>query len=303
MLKLCEVAEIITTSQNTTLLARLQNSKLKLFSLLNKTEIPTQFQADEIMSHQGALYLKNGGSINLIEFVNLGDKLTPVMQKVGNVVENHCRMFAGCVISNLYNMCSVSVFPIPGKCYQIQIPELSDHKVVDAKFDKNVLIVIALSQNGDHDKFIFRFDSAFKNYDIRIQKSVQVYDINFVTLDTGVVLHMQDNGILECFKTSMGSKDIVEIEDQSIDTDCILMNDKKQAMFARGENIYKFSMRQAVVSKTQMKSGKNRTTRDKKTGKIIDIAKTMKGLKNKDATFQAIYDDDVLIKAIMSHDL
>jgi len=208
-------------------------------------------------------------------------------------------MFDGCVISNLSNVAHISIFPKTGTCYQLQIPELANHRVLDAKFDNGVLILVASRLTGEHDKFIFRFDAGFKSYDVRIQKFIQVSEINFAVLETGIVLHMTDTGILEVFKAVPGAKDIMEIDDQAIDTDCVLMKDGNQAMFARGEKLYKFSMQQQ--KQNVPKNGKKgRIARDKNTGQLIDVSQVARTLIHKDPTFKDIYkDDDVLINAII----
>lgn len=300
MIGLNDVAEIVVTPQGQGILARLEKGKVKLFPILTKVEMPVNFQADEIMSYQGRLYLRNGGHINEVSFVDLGNKIVSTLKKVGNVIENDTHMFDGCVVSNLSNLCSISVFPKAETCYQLQIPELTNHKVLDAKFDNGVLIVIAARVTGEHDKFIFRFDAGFKSYDVRVQESIQVSEINFVVLETGVVLHMADTGVLECFKAVPGAKDIIEIDDQAIDTDCILMKNGNQAMFARGEKLYKFSMQQKQSAPSAPKVGKKRVARDKNTGRLIDVAQVARTLIHKDPTYQDIYkDDDVLINAII----
>lgn len=297
MVGLNDVAEIVVTPQGQGILARLEKGKVKLFPILTKVEMPVSFQADEMMSYHGRLYLRNNGHINEVSFVDLGGKIVATLKKVGNVIENDTHMFDGCVVSNLSNICNISVFPKSETCYQLQIPELINHKVLDAKFDNGVLVVIAARTTGEHDKFLFRFDAGFRSYDVRIQESVQISEINFVVLDTGVVLHMTDTGILECFKAVPGAKDIIEIDDQAIDTDCILMNNGNQAMFARGEKLYKFSMQQKQTA-TAPKLGKKRAVRDKNTGQLIDVAQVAKTLIHKDPTYKDIY-KDVLINAII----
>jgi hypothetical protein len=290
-----DVAELAITGENQGVLTRLEKGKVKFFNVMTKLEIASQFQANEIMSYQGRVYLRNGSHINEVLFTELGGKTIPTLKNVGNVIESDTHMYEGCVVSILSNICNVSVFPKTETGYHIQIPELASYKVLDAKFDSGVLMIIAANISGEHDKFIIRFDSAFKSYDVRIQKSIDVSDINFVVLDTGVVLHMTDQGVLECFKASPGAKDIIEIEDQAIDTDCILIKDGNQAMFARGEKIYKFSMKQAKSSTTG--TGKKKLVRDKNTGKIMDTTdnQVAQSLSHK----HLVDNDDVLINAIL----
>jgi len=298
MLGLHDVAELVFGSNNEPILARLEGGKLRLFPVMSKVEMPVNFNANEIMSYQGRLYLRNNGDINEVTFVTLGQKTLPTLKKVGNVIETGTRMFDGCVVSSLSNVSHISIFPKTATCNQLQIPELAGHKVLDAKFDNGVLMVIAANTQGNHDKFIFRFEAGFKSYDVRVQENVQVSEINFTVLDTGVVLHMTDTGILEVFKAHPGAKDVIEIDDQAIDTDCILLKNGSQAMFARGEKLYKSSVQQQATAVTAAAQKGKRIVRDKNTGKLIDISKVTKNLIQKDPVFQGIYKDDPLLNAI-----
>lgn len=297
-----DVVHVAQSQQGTDILARLENGRVKLFPVASKVEIPVNFNADDIMSYNGRLYLLNQGHINEVVFVSLGNKDMPTLKKVGNVIENNTAMFEGCAISSMSNLAHISIFPSSGTCYQLQIPELVDYKVLDAKFDNGVLVLVASRHTGEHDKFIFRFDAGFKSYDVRVQKSIQVSEINFVVLQTGIVLHMTDTGVLECFKAVPGAKDIMEIDDQAIDTDCTLLKNGAQAMFARGEKLYKFSMQKNAGSNTNTPKFGSKKARDKNTGQLIDVTKVAQTLIQKDKTFKDIYkDDDVLINAIIGN--
>jgi hypothetical protein len=293
-----DMAELVFGPSGEPILARLEGGKIRLFPVMTKVEMPVNFNANEIMSYQGRLYLRNNGDINEVTFVTLGQKIMPTLKKVGSVIETGTQMFDGCVVSSLSNISHISIFPKTDTCYQLQIPELAGHKVIDAKFDSGVLIVVAANTIGQHDKFIFRFEAGFKSYDVRVQQNIQVSDINFTVLDTGVVLHMSDTGTLEVFKAYPGTKDIVEIDDQAIDTDCILLKQGNQAMFARGEKLYKFSMQQKATAITAAAQQGKKVIRDKNTGKLIDISKVTNKLIQKDPVFQGIYKDDPLINAI-----
>jgi serine/threonine protein kinase len=288
-----DVAELVASPTNQPILARLENHKLKLFPVTTKVEIPCGFAADEIMSYQGRLYVRNKGDINEVTFVELGGKVMPTVNKVGSVIQNNAQMFEGCVTSSFANSCHISVFPKTSSCYQLTIPELANYRVVDAKFDSGVLILVARDAQGVNDKFVFRFDAGFKSYDVRIQKNIQVHDINFVVLDTGVVLHMTDTGVLECFKAIPGAKDIIEIDDQAIDTDCLLLKSGNQAMFARGEKLYKFSM-QPKQAQPNVPKGRKGRQRDKNTGQYVDIGQVQQDLIKKDPVFADIYKDPLI---------
>jgi len=286
-----DVVELaVTPDTMTPVLARLEYNRLKLFNALSKVEIPANVMGEDMMSYDGRLYVKNGGSVFEVQFMELGKNLIITPKKVGNVVENSTHMFEGVVISNIIDQNHFYVFPRKETCYQILIPELTGYQIVDAKYDKGVLVVVG-QKGGRYDKFIVRFADDHRSHDIRIAKDISTYDVNFVTLDKGVVLHMNHEGILEAFKAKPGSKDIIEIDDPAVDESCKLFAHGDQAMFSRGEKLYKFRMQQGVgaPAKTAGVKPGARQKRDKNTGLVLDIDGLKQNLQKKDPAFKKAY--------------
>ena len=68
--------------------------------------------------------------------------MQPVLKAIGNVLPNAALMFEGVVMQNLMGAQYVSLFPQPGKCYSVRIKELDAYRIVDARFDNNVLMLV-----------------------------------------------------------------------------------------------------------------------------------------------------------------
>jgi hypothetical protein len=105
-----------------------------------------------------------------------------------------------------------------------------------------VLLAVG-ARGGRYDRIVFRFADDFGSYDSRVTPDVSTPDINFTVLDTGVVLHLTDEGVLELFSRRKGAPDIQTFQDPGVGADARLFHTGAQALVARGAKLYKFTMR------------------------------------------------------------
>lgn len=124
----------------------------------------------------------------------------------------------------------ISIFPEKGKCYQVKIPELDLYKIVEAKFDRKVLMVVGV-QNNQYDRLVFRFNNDFTTYDLRKVENITHTGLNFITLDTGVCVCLNEEDKIEAFSNKIGSQQLKIIEDKSLGSDMTLFAHGSKAMF------------------------------------------------------------------------
>src|SRR5579871_824469 len=90
---------------------------------------------------------------------------------------------------------------------------------------------------------ILRLDSAYKTYDLRLISDVPDTDINFVTLPSGVCVHLNAEGELELFFRTMGSGDLKQLKDAAL---------QGARLFARGTQL--LCSRAGVLYRMTLKS-------------------------------------------------
>lgn len=232
-----------TPKNNSVILASIERQMLKLFDATRQRDLPVTIAATEIMEHDGRLYLKGGNNILEVQFNEMGDNILPTTKIVGQCLEKASSFFPGVVIQNLLGSYYISLFPASGSCCQLKVKELDNYKIVDAKFDNNVLMVVGNKQ-GKYDKFIFRFDSKLSDsYDLRIINDVVISTINFVVLDNGVCVHLTAEEEIEIFRNDKTSSSIKVIKDTAVTSDMKLMKNGIKLIFAKDEKVYSMSMK------------------------------------------------------------
>jgi len=190
--------------------------------------------ASAIMSYGGRVYALSERNILEIQFSG-NQEMIASPKVVGSVLEKATKMYDGLVIQNLLGTNYASVFPSPGMCYQIELKELSDQKIVEARFDSRVLMVIA-SKDGVYNKFIYKLSSSYQVSDLRKIENITILSLNFVCLPNGVVAHINDKENLELF--TLATQEIKEIESESISSNMKLYKNGTNVYFTRDNVLY-----------------------------------------------------------------
>ena len=230
-----------TPRLNTLLAASLRAGKLRLFDVVQNSPLPAEFDAEAMMLTQDRLYLKNGTALFEVEFVELSKGPHPALKAVGNVLPNATQLFEGVAVQNLLGATYVSLFPRPGHCYSVWLKELDGCRIVDARFDNNVLMLIGV-RDGIYNKFILRFDTTFAGYDLRIVADILYTGLNFVTLDNGICVHLNDNEQLEIFSNRKDSTGLTVITEAAIQGAKLFKNGT-QVLFSKGDTLYSMTLK------------------------------------------------------------
>lgn len=230
-----------TPRMNTLLAARLRSGKVRLFDIMQNRQIATEFDADAMMLYQDRLYIKNGMGLYEMEFVELSQGPQPSLKVVGNVLPNATQLYEGVAVQNLLGATYVSLFPRPGLCYSVRLKELDGYRIVEARFDNNVLMLVGV-RDGAYNKFILRFDTTYTAYDLRIVSNIAYEGLNFVTLDNGICVHLNDKEELEIFSNRKDSGSLKVLTDAAIQGAKLFKNGT-QVLFSKSDTLYSMTLK------------------------------------------------------------
>ena len=219
-----------------------QNGTVLFQDLTAVKDIETNLEATGFMQSGGRFYVQQRDSLLEITFTEIAGQLLLSSTVVANLNRHSTQLFDGILFQSLLGASFASVIPSPGTCYQIRLPELDRYRIIDARLEKGVLIVIG-NNGGIYDRLIFRFSKAFDSYDLRVSTDVTLTGINFTVLDNGTVLHLTDNDELEVFAGAKGSAAARILVDKALAGGIKLFHKGNQALFARGNRLYAFTMR------------------------------------------------------------
>ena len=194
-----------------------------------------------VMSYKGQVYTQQEGGLYEMILRKVGTRLLCGFELRANVLPKASYMYDGVVIQNILGAWFATILPEPGICYTIPLCETKHHKIIDAKFENGVLMIIG-AKSGAFDKFIYRFGPNYEPH-VRIISDPSSQDINFTVTGTGICAHVLEDGKLELFRNNPNSKDVKVIEDPIIHGDMRLFTDGAGVKFFQGSKIYSIEMK------------------------------------------------------------
>jgi len=191
--------------------------------------------AEDLMVYDNRLYLKRDEVLMEVEFIELatGKIYGAAAKVVGNVMNKATTLYDGVVVQNMLGDWHITICPESGKCYTVKIPELKGYRVVDAKFDSGVLMVVGHCSKG-YDEMMFIMNPDYSSYSVGVTEDINFTGINFVVLDNGVGVRVTDDEKLELFRATAIASGSKIVEDPIISADMKLWKRGSEVVFSKG---------------------------------------------------------------------
>ena len=163
-----------------------------------------------------------------------------MLHHVGNVLPQATRLLDGVAVQDMLGACYVSVFPAANICRTMRIRELDGRRILDGRYDNNVLM-LASESGGDYAVSIVRPGDDCRDYDIRTVPTTSPPDLNFAVLDNGVCLWLNLLEQLEIFSNRKGSASVKVLDEPALQG-ARHFKEGTRALFARGDTLYSMTM-------------------------------------------------------------
>lgn len=222
----------------------LHAGKLYLHELDEHRVTELQFAASEIARSGDRFYARSGTGVLEIDFIEMKTQTTAVASHaVASVLENASRLFEGCAIQNMLGSVFVSLFPKSRTGYQVRVPQLDKCKIVDARFERGILMVIT-ARDGVYERMIVWFNQDFSSYDMITTPLGAPADLNFLVTDAGVCVMLAEDEKLHVFRGQFGAPLAVKIiSDPALGGDMRLTRVGGRPGFIRGNKVFSISMK------------------------------------------------------------
>ena len=220
--------------------AWIEGRDLRFYYVRQGQPLNTCLQGEQLTTSGERLYVKNGDGLYEVEFVELPAGIQCALKPVANALPYATRLFEGVAMQDLLGAWYAFLFPRAGCCYPQRLPELDGYRIVEARYENQVLMVIG-SRDGQYDQFIFRFDPAFRTHDARVIPDVPYTGLNFVTLDNGTCVHLNADEELELFSHRKDSPDVRTVADAAVQG-ARLFRQGAEVLVCRGDAVYAMSL-------------------------------------------------------------
>jgi hypothetical protein len=120
--------------------------------------------------------------------------------------------------------------------------ELKGYKIISGKNDLGVCMIIGFDGNK-YDKFIFKFDEDYEKYSCIVINDITYMDLNFVTLENGIVAHISEDGELEIFSKRPDQDKLRIVKDPQIKTNMTLYKNGVQVLVAIDKKLFSLKLK------------------------------------------------------------
>lgn len=245
--KVIRGTEVLFTPKNVTpILVKKDQNKLKFKCMdNNKTLTVPDLDCQDLMITNNILYIKNEGNLVETFFIETFDIITMIIKNTWKIMPHSSIVFSDVIYQNVLGK-SYLVIPIPkidglSSCITKEIPEIEKFKIIEAKHDSGICVLIGFKDNVYH-RIVLKFDGKYEEYSYRIVKDIIFSTINFVVLENGIVLLMNDDK-LEIFSKDISKPNIKVFEDSDINSTMKFCKNGTNVMFFKNNKLFKIKMR------------------------------------------------------------
>lgn len=223
----------------------LVNNKIFCLDVVNNKSIPVDLECSNLFKVDDRIYCTQNNKLLQLIVEKVGQSLFCKNNVVGNVLDlsNATKCFDSVLVQNMLGRYYFSILPKHGECYQVPVKELDGFKIINAKFDKSVLIVSAIDLKGNKCRFTIKLNSNYVTYACSVKNNVQSSEINFCVNDAGICVMINEEEKVEIFTSNPTSNSVKILDDPLINGNMILTTDGSKIIFYNDKDLYSFSVK------------------------------------------------------------
>lgn len=236
------VQVVFTPKDLNTIFMKVDKGTFEVRSLKGHVTKP-HIKAYELAIFDNYIFLRNQGDLHELSFMELeNNKSIASVKMTWKIAPHASQIFDGVIFQSILGT-PYLIIPKPSATSSsmetIRIPELEGYRVLGAKYELGVCMVLGHKSNS-YDKLIFKFYGS--GHSCRVIKDIDDHSINFVTLDNGVVISISGD-TMEVFSSNHKSTTIKSIRDPDIDSDMKLCKRGTSLRFFRENKLYSIKMK------------------------------------------------------------
>ena len=192
---------LLCCANDGTLIVATQSGNTITFSEPASTTPIGTIKSDDMFARNGCIYTVANGKMVENSFTSFGNKIIHNISEIENVLASSAMICDGCVIQDLLGKKYLTLPYKKGSSFSKYIPQLDGFRIISAKSDKTVTVVLA-EKAGIYHRFVIVFDKKYSDLKIRETKDVAYDEINFAVMDNGLCVLLASDTELELFATA-----------------------------------------------------------------------------------------------------
>lgn len=193
----CKKAALFATGDGSPMLATLKDNKVTFRDAIKGTEYGSIASTD-MFARNRAIYTITNGKMVENTCVSLGSKILHQCKGM-ETVSNTAKIYDGCILQDLLGKKYLTLPYELGKSWSKYLPFLDGYRVVDAKAEMNVVVIVA-EKGGKFDRFIVVFTRNYSEMEYRKDEDIAYNGINFAVMPQGVCMLLSSDDEIHLFK-------------------------------------------------------------------------------------------------------
>lgn len=190
---------LLVPSTDGTVLAAIQSGTTVTFKELHSGKVDGTISTTNMFSRNGCIYTVTNGKLVENSFSSFGNKTIHNINEIENVAMTTSVVYDGCVIQDLLGKKFLTLPYAKGASFSKYLPALDGYRVIDAKSEKTVTVIVA-EKKGQFDRFVIVFNKKnYNDFDVRKDEDIAYDTINFCVMDNGVCLLLSDPDSIQLF--------------------------------------------------------------------------------------------------------
>lgn len=226
--------------QGVFLAALLENGLLHIENLSTHQRISTQLAAQRLLQINNQLYVIQRDQLIAVVITLFGKNLLVSAGRSWQIMPNAHQVFDGLLSQTVFGQTYLIIPYQPNACLIQQIPELQAYKLISAKHQNGVVMLLGYQQ-GRYDLIILCFDMQYQQYQARIIPDRDIAELNFTTLDNGTVISIFQDGELEVSHRHLPP--VKTIVDPHISSMMRLSHAENMGLFYTDKQLYQISLK------------------------------------------------------------
>ena len=153
--------------------------------------------------------LAGGSLVELTAFPAGPHALRIVPRTIAAVLPHATVLASGVAIQNVLGRARVSLLSAPGVAPQLAVPALDGLPILDARYERGVLVVVARTSDGGLSRVILRCDAQGRRAETRVEtlptdREAESNGVDLVVTDAGIAVHRPEPGTLQVFERRPG---------------------------------------------------------------------------------------------------
>jgi hypothetical protein len=235
---------VLTDSRREPLVVSRRHRRLSVVTADGKPIHPVPVTADSVMVVDNTLYILSGGHLLQAAFSDTGRMPVMSIRNRWPVLPNATSMFDGVLVENVMGLPFLMI-PLPGetigRCIQIKVPELTPFRIIEARHDRGVCMLL-VNDGGGPRRLELKFDRAYQRYAVRMVPDADPGSVNFITLDNGMVVSAPDDTFLEVFHRNPRHQEIRRIRRRELSGPMVLARDGRRVLFMQANTLFQLTM-------------------------------------------------------------